>query len=511
LPSQHTTNRQETEQVRRVRAMAQRVEQAYERAHGKPLTRAQIALEFNVSDETARSWMAGRRPLGPDVVLGLARLARLNPAELYVELGWLGEPDLAHYAAGRVASADTGDLLSEVPGAPLVAARALFGDPVMRGRFSVHLTTLEAGTAYPTTTDAVARFALREDAEPLPPAAAEAEARVARIVATPSRALLEREPAYCSVRLELAAFLAGPLRWCGQYTWQGEPGSRTWRPFTPDWPAQILVQDIVSGVSRQGAAEPWTARTVRPLVFIGGRYSTGMAASFAAQGLGWQYLLVHSGASIDAAGQVAHTRRDWGTGPAEAWSEAAAHLRERAVGGSPWPVVLSVRPQSFLTAAGEPDHSALEQLRRCEARVVYVRPRAATLEWWTRRQIGLSPDGEYAREAVRARRRLLTAFAEIERALELRGKPDRRGDEGDLMLYQPDASASESEAWDPYRPEPPDELVDGQVRLAWQALTWLGRTTPHAAKQPTAALHTGVLDRYQARLAAAGAMALPGL
>jgi hypothetical protein len=123
----------------------------------------------------------------------------------------------------------------------------------------------------------------------------------------------------------------------------------------------------------------------------------------------------------------------------------------------------------------------------------------------------LSSDGEYAREAVRARRHLLTAFAEIERALELRGTPDRQGDHGDLVLCQPEAGGSESEPWDPYRPEPPDELVDGQVRLAWQTLTWLGRTTPHAAKLPTAALHTGVLDLFRSRLAADGAMALPGL
>ncbi|HEY3867973.1 MAG TPA: hypothetical protein VGM10_06465 [Actinocrinis sp.] len=506
----------ETPQRRRqTELMVRRLLDGHLLATGGELTRAAIAKHFSASQETVRSWLTGRRRPAPEVVRDLARLATVSPVEAFLDLGWLDEADLALHSTGRrgawAAAGDFSDLAvgAASPSAPEAAARAMLRDETMRRRYTVELSTVESRGVYPLTTDVVAQIRLRPGAAEPGLEDAQLKARLARVVGGPGEALTAREPGFCAVRLELSAFLAAPTRWSGQYSWQGEPGSRTWRRFASHWPAHILVQDVISAVSRDAAPDPWSARDTRPLIFIGGRYSAGIAAALTAEGLGWQYVLVHSGASIGRAGTVAATRRDWLHGPAEAWSEASEHIRERTATNDPWYAVLAVRPHSFIAPDGGADLSALEQLRRCPARVVYVRPSEAVLDWWTARQVGLSPDGEYADAAAAHREQLRLAFARIERTLAERAAGGGAGRE-DLVLAQPEPEQKD-EGFDPYRPELPERLVDDQVRLAWQVVGWLGRTSRYAPAPPAKSLHPGVLNTVRDRLGVEGGPAYPGL
>jgi hypothetical protein len=509
-PEETPQRRRQTEQ------MVHRLLDGHLLATGTELTRAAIAKHFSASQETVRSWLTGRRRPAPEVVRDLARLATVSPVEAFLDLGWLDEADLALHTTGRrgawAVAGDFSDLAvgAASPSAPEVAARAILRDETMRRRYAVELSTIESRGVYPLTTDVVAQIRLRPGADEPGLADAQLKARLARVIDGPGEALTAREPGFCAVRLELAAFLTAPMRWSGQSTWQGEPGSRTWRLFASAWPAHILVQDVISAVSRDASPTPWSARNTRPLVFLGGRYSTGIAAALTAEALGWQYVLVHSGASIGRAGTVAATRRDWLHGPAEAWSEASEHMRERVATNDPWHAVLAVRPHSFITPSGGPDPSALEQLRRCPGRVVYVRPSEAVLDWWTARQVGLSPDGEYEDAAAKHRAQLRLAFEQIEETLAERALDGGSVEREDLVLAQPEAT-DKDERFDPHRPELPERLVDDQVRLAWQVVNWLGRTSRYAPAPPTKSLHPGVLNNVRDRLGVDPGPAYPGL
>lgn len=523
-PTAATGGPEETPQRRRqTEQMVRRLLDGHLLATGTELTRAAIAKHFSASQETVRSWLTGRRRPAPEVVRDLARLATVSPVEAYLDLGWLDEADLALHSTGRrgawAVAGDFSDLAvgAASPSAPEVAARAILRDETMRRRYAVELSTVESRGAYPLTTDVVAQIRLRPGASAPGLDDAQLKARLARVVGGPGEALLAGEPEFSAMRLDLAAFLAAPMRWSGQYSWQGEPGSRTWRPFASAWPAHILVQDVIGAVSRDASPNPWTARNTRPLIFLGGRYSTGTAAALTAEALGWQYVLVHSGASIGRAGTVAATRRDWLHGPAEAWSEASEHMVERVAAEDPWYAVLAVRPHSFITPDGGPDLSALEQLRQCPGRVVYVRPTEAVLDWWTARQVGLSPNGEYEDEAARHRAQLRLAFDRIEETLAERALDSGSVGREDLVLVQPEPEPEPREQdedrqrLDPYRPELPEQLVDDQVRLAWQVVNWLGRTSRYAPATPAKSLHPGALNRFRDRLGVDPGPAYPGL
>lgn len=462
---------------------------SYRRNVGGELTPEVVKKYCNVSAETARSWLKGRRHPTLEGVRDLAALAGLSPVEAFLELGWLAPSDLA---------AQTGQADGRPSTAPQDAVAAVLADPGLRRRFEVTLTTLESEGAFPLTTDVVAGFRLRTGHRPLPAPQAELQARLARLDRSgePER-YAAADPDYHAVRLELAAFMKDRLRWSGQYTWQGEPGAPTWAGFGAAGPVHVLVQDVVSGVSRPADAEPWTARPVRPLVFIGGRYSCGLAAAFTAQGLGWQYALVCADATIGRNGTVNATRRDPAGGPAEAWGEAAAYIADRASSALPWHTVLSVRPHAFLRPDGTPDYNSLEQLRRSPARVVFVRPDEAALDWWIERQIGLAPDRSYAGAAAAHRAELAIAFDQIENTLVDRGLAVGVGDL-DLRFQQP---APET-PWEPHRPELPPALVDGQLRLAWEVVVWLGQTSRQAKVPPNRALRPGALAQYAAELSA---------
>ncbi|ACU69183.1 transcriptional regulator, XRE family [Catenulispora acidiphila DSM 44928] len=475
-----------------IERMMRRITDGHLRSTGRELTQAAVARYFGVSAETVRSWFSGRRNPGPDRVRDLARFAGVSPIEAFVDAGWLDESDVD---PGRSGAGGGGDQMY----APEAAVHALLHDETMRARYAVRLLALESHGSYPLTTDVAAQFLLIPGAAV--PALADVErlAGMARIVPSPSAAMLRRHPDYCAVRLELAAFVAEPLRWFGQYSWQGDAGSQTWRPAADRWPAQILVQDIVSGRSTEAAADGWSCRDQRPLVLIGGRYSSSMAAAMLAGALGWQFVLVHSGTVIDRSGQVVATRRDWLSGPAEAWREVAEHVGRSHAAGRPWPAVLAARPHSFLTPDGSPDHGALEQLRRTPARIVYARPHEAVLDWWTERQIGLSCEREYKSTALALRKQIEAGFDHIEEALRARAETisaERGREDLTIRCRRP------SGALDPLRPQIPDGLVDDQVRLAWRSLTWLGHTSRHAAELPTRTPRSGPLRRFKRLLEA---------
>lgn len=467
------------------------IRDSYRQNTGGELTGEEVMKHCNVAAETARSWLKGRRHPTLKGVCDLAALAGVSRVEAFLELGWLGPSDLA---------VPTGQGTGDPATAPQDAAAALFADQHLRRRFEVTLTTLESEGAYPLTTDMVARFGLRPGHRPLPAPQAGLQARLARLDPDGEpEPYAAADPDYHAVRLELAAFLRERLRWSGQYTWQGEPGAPTWAGFGAGEPVHVLVQDTVSGASRPADAEPWTARPVRPLVFIGGRYSCGLAAAFTAQGLGWQYALVCAEATIGRDGSVSATRRDPAGGPAEAWGEAAMHIVDRERSGPPWHAVLGVRPHAFLRPDGTPDYSALEQLRRSPARVVFVRPHETALDWWTERQIGLAPGRAYAAAAAAHRAELATAFDQIENTLADRGLPSDADAHLDLRFEQP----APDPVWEPHRPELPSALVDGQVRLAWDVVVWLGQTSRQVKVQPAKVLRPGTLAQYASQLAAA--------
>lgn len=473
--------------------MIRRILDGHLRLTGRELTQAAVVRHFGVSAETVRSWFSGRRNPGPERVRDLARLAGVSVAEAFVDMGWLDESDLDPRGVGD------GRPDSDRMFAPEAALHALLRDEIMRRRYTVRMLTLDSRGSYPLTTDIAAQFDLIPGAAVPVLADAERRAEMARAVALPSARLALRDPEYCAVRLELSAFLAEPLRWFGQYSWQGDTGSVTWRSVVDAWPAQILVQDIVSGRSNEAAADGWYCREQRPLVVIGGRYSSSLAAAMLAEALGWQFVLVHSGTVIDRDGSVVATRRDWLSGPAEAWAEAAEHIGRSHAAGRPWPAVLLARPHSFLAPDGSPDHGALEQLRRTPARIVYARPHDAVLDWWMERQTSLSHDREYEPTARALRKQVESAFGHVEQVLRARAAPlsaERGRQDLAVLSRRPEGPL------DPFRPEIPDALVDDQTRLAWQALTWLGHTSRHAVELPTKSPRSGPLRRYRQLLEA---------
>ena len=478
---------------------------AYE-ARGERIPFTRLAGRFGVSEHTVRSWISARRRVDPEIMRDLARGVALNPTELFVLAGWLEEAETprAEAAAEPDRSADSAaQAWSTRHGVAGHAVTHLLDQPELAARFTATVSKVATRGRYPLATDTVVEFRPRPGVRPLAWAQARGLARLENTEWEPDAELLAEHPDYCATTLELMAAFTPPLRGYGQFTWQGDPDSTTWRETAPDWPAHLLVQDIVSGISRPAAPDPWLPDRVRPLLVIGGRYSSGLCAALLAQGLGWQFAVVHSGTVFGPGGEAGTVRRAWDSGPRLAWSDAAEHIRKRVrPGARPWPCVLLVRPQSFLDASGRPDEGALEQLRRTPARILYARPDRAHLEWWTERETNMSWRRSYEPDS----RRWLVRFLEAQRAIE-KVLHDRRGEALDDTRILPAPTAR----LDPAAAALPPALVDGQALLAWQTVRWLSAVERHRGRPLAERLGPGPLASWSADLAADGTPSPPPL
>ena len=474
---------------------------AYE-ARGERVPFARLAGHFDVSEHTVRSWISARRRVDPEIMRDLARGVALNPTELFVLAGWLEEAELSRSeaAAEPDRSADSAaEAWSARHGVAGHAVVHLLDQPELAARFTATVSKVVTRGRYPLATDTVVEFRPRPGFTPLPWAQARRQAQLENTEWEPDPELLRAYPDHCATALELMTAFNPALRDYGQFTWQGDPESAVWRETAAEWPAHLLVQDVVAGISRPAAPDPWLPDFVRPLLVIGGRYSSGLSAALLAQGLGWQFAVVHSGTVFGPRGEAGTVRRAHDSGPRLAWSDAAEHVRKRVrPGAQPWPCVLLVRPQSFLDPSGRPDEGALEQLRRTPARILYARPDRAHLDWWTARETNMSWRRSYAPDARRWLVRLLEAQRAIESVLR-----DRSGEALDDVRALPAPAAPLDPAAGHAAVLPP-ALVDGQARLAWQVVRRLSAVERHRGRPLAERLKPGPLASWRADLAADG-------
>lgn len=490
-----------------IRAVMGKIISALE-ALGEDARPAALGRRFNCSRETMQKRMQGTRRLPQPFVAEAAAAARLRTVDLYRDLGWVPveevESDEAGVLAQKVDDLTTSMVrvsahLSGMPprrSAVEAAITAVLTDPEARGRFKTTLSIIESGAAYPTPTYTVAEFRLRDGMDPLPPQ--EARDRLSRQGARP-----EPEPdippagtsrrdyeEFRSVRSELEALTAAARRTGDEATWQGDPGTRTWRAAADRWPAHLLVQSALTGASSRAPGKPWAPREPHPLVVIGSSYGAGPAAALLAEALGWQFMLVHNGMMVTSRGEVVGVERDWRSGRTLAWNETARHIMRRGP-EDPWRAVILVRPQSFAGSDDTDERGALHALRATPARVLYARPPKAYLGWWATRQAGMTPPGgAFDQPAwLRSRGPLLER---IEAAL--RDRPDKQRD---LLLEIPEPHCP----LEPHTPELPAEVMDNQLRIAWAALGWLNTEVNGAQPRLTDNLRPGVLNDYRVRLA----------
>ncbi len=457
-----------------------------------------LAARLDVARDTVEAWFKrGDRRISPERMREIARTLGVDPVSAFIEAGWLDAADIERFAAGLPGAPSGGRPSGLAVSAPQRAAELLLHDPVLRERFDVTLSALVAAGTYRLATDLVAEFRLRSGAAPLSLSEAFERAEGLRGVWLPDDEMAAAEPEYCAIRLELAAAFHWALREYGRYTWQGDPGSTVWQRSTLQWPAHVMVQDVVSGLSRPAAPGTGGLAPIapRPIVVIGGRYSCGLAAALLAEALGWQFALVSSTTLVHPDGSVGAVHRPWDDGPAYAWSDAYAHLTERHADGDPWRCVLLVRPYSFLTRNETPDLGALEQLRRAEAQVVYARPSTGAIDWFTERQVALAPGQTYRPQAHRWRETTQAALRSIEDVLGYRSAR-RTGQDLTVAMREPDGPLEVCD------PRVPAEVVDAQVRLAWQVIRWLSPRMAYAGPSLLKSLQPGSLLAWQALLEA---------
>ncbi|GIH22246.1 hypothetical protein Aph01nite_05560 [Acrocarpospora phusangensis] len=430
---------------------------------GASVSASAVARRLGRDEGLVRKVLNGERPLRPEFVRDLGVLAGVPVAELFQTLGWLPEDEVLPRAISGLADGlgaalrafeDAQPYLAgltvPVPAAPFTAAQVLLGDPAGAERFDVRLAQVVSPGRYRTTTATLAEFSLRPGQEPLPAAEVERLAAVAGISAEHGdRAEHDR------VRLELRARIRAALNDGQEYSWQGDPGHRTWRSAAQRWPTHLLVQDAIGGRQLPAGARPATWAGPATIVMIGGRHGTGPAAALLAEALGWRFVLVRPNLDVTRKGHVLAVPAGATRPRARSWQAVASHIAESYAAGTPWPAVVLVRPAVF----GTPE--AVAALRDTPARVVYARPPAEYLHWWGARIEGDHRPGEYDGAAWAGR--VQQRYAELEHHL-----ADRIAGR-DLLLRLP-APARELP---PHLPELPGEVMDQTVRVAWTALRWL--------------------------------------
>jgi hypothetical protein len=463
-------------------------------ARGIPATAAEIARRTGADDGQVRKVLNLGRPLRPEFLRQLAELAGLSVSELFAELGWLPEAEVLTRTSLALAS-DTNAALEALeqirpqlerltrptPAAPLAAAEAVIADSE---RFEVRLCQIVSGGRYRTATSSLGEFQLQPGQKALPYEEA-AELAVAAGVRepAPSTEQIAHDPAFWSVRRELAARTHLALNTGQEYGWQGDPEHLTWRTAARTWPTHLLVQDSIAGSPWPQTAGPCDRPDLGPIVMIGGRHDTGMAAAMLARALGRQFVLVRENMDITRHGHVvalpADARRDRG----RAWMSVARHIEDTTKRGRPWQAVVLVRPAAFAGDGGGLDPHATRLLRETSARVIYARTPVAYAAWWAARNAGNFRPGE--RDAAAWVARTLAQNALLEEVLSTRDWF------WDLFLHVPEPAGE----FLPQVPEVPADIVDWTVRVAWTAVVRLGR--PLGISQKSLVLHPGRLAAWR--------------
>lgn len=463
-----------------------------------------MARRFNCSVSTIKKRNAGERRLPREFVDAAAQAAGLRRVDLYLDLGWLPAEEVLGAETGNTAqlmdklATTVVRLADRLSGGQPVrrsalesAVTAVLTSPRARGRFRVTLSVVESGGLYRIPTYTVSEFKLCEGVEPLPLDEA-VDLAAGQGIAGPSHRPEPRDLPHLAARLELQALTEAARRNGDETTWQGDPGTRTWRAAAEQWPTHLLVQSALTGASYAGGAAPWNPREPHPLVVIGSGYGAGVAAALLAEALGWQFVLVHNGMTLTSRGEVIAIERSWVHGRTQAWTAVARHIAERT-DVDPWRAVVLVRPQSFAGAQPADSVGALEALRTTRARVVYARPPEPYLDWWAARQQGMTAEPDPAFDAPSWHRKRAVLLERIEATLGER-RPARR----DLRIELP----SPNGPLDPHTPELPAELTDHQARTAWAILDWLNTEVNTGLPRLSEHLRPGLLAGFAPALAA---------
>jgi transcriptional regulator with XRE-family HTH domain len=477
------------------------------RRRGMPGTAADIGRRLGLNDSTVRKILAGERPLRPEFLRDLGLLAGLPVAGLFQAMDWLPEDERPD-PAGAGLTGQIGAALQVIgralpsmerlgrpgPWAPVAAAQMVLGDEEGAERFDVRLSQIASGTRYRAVTGGVAEFALKPGAVALPYARVEELAEAAGVPWRPSPRYLDGHPEHSAVALELRARTHDLRRDGQEYSWQGGPGHRTWRSAARTWPAHLLVQDPIGGRQLVPAGDTALGDDPRPIVVIGGRHGTGLAAALIAEALGRRFVLVRGDIDVNRHGHVLSS--DGFRDRMNAWMSVAQHITRSSEQGPDWPVVALVRPAAFADGGGRGVHSyAGRLLRTTPARIVYARTPPAYLTWWGSRIEGDHQPGEYDGAAWAACARDL--YAGIESVLA--GRPAGR----DLLVRVPDPAGPL-----PYDvPGVPDEVMDWTARVAWTAIEWLGERDRGLRDR----LRPGRLRTWRDRLAADPTAVVPRL
>jgi hypothetical protein len=279
------------------------------------------------------------------------------------------------------------------------------------------------------------------------------------------------------------------LNTANEYSWQGGPGHRTWRSAAQEWPAHLLVQDIVAGLQQPETGEPGGPVAAGPIIFIGGRHGTGLAAALLAQALGRQFVLVRENIDVTRHGHIVALPVDAQRHRTRAWISVVEHIARRQAEGHPWRAVVLVRAAAFAAAGGVwLDPYAARLLSETSARLVYAKMPLAYLGWWSTRVEGNYRPGE--RDGAAWARRMRSLYGQVEEVLAGRREPR------DLLLRVPEPRSDLA----PHLPEIPTEVMDWTARVAWTALCRMEGA--RMSGSGTAGLRSGRLADWRELLAA---------
>ncbi|MCW2942251.1 MAG: family transcriptional regulator [Actinomycetia bacterium] len=467
-------------------------------ARGIPPTAAEIARRTGLDDGQVRKILKCERPVRPGFLRSLGELAGLPVSELFAELDWLPESEVLAPMSATLAGETHAALealerarphLDRLTGpalpAPLAAAGALLAVAEGAERFEVRLRQVVSGGRYRTATNGVGEFLLRPGHDALPYAEAAELAAVAGVRDLPSPVEAEADQEYWSVHLELAARTHQALNTGQEYSWQGGPGHRTWRSAAQSWPAHLLVQDLIGGSQQPEAGDPCDRPGLGPIVVLGGRHGTGLAAALLAEALGWQFVLVRENMDVTRHGHVVGVPADARRDRTRAWVSVAGHIERTVSLGRPWKAVVMVRAAAFADTGGP---YAMRLLRDTPAQVVYARVPSAYLAWWAEREAGNFPPGE--RDGAAWADRTGSLYARLETVLRDRNSPR------DLLLRVPEPRADLT----PCVPEIPGEVMDWTARVAWTAIRRFGE--PPGTRLGPVPLRPGRLSGWRELLAA---------